>query len=188
MFKTAFKRTMRFEGGYSNHSADRGGETYRGISRKFWPYWEGWKYIPKLKHLTHQETEELQECTEAFYKEHFWDVLKLDEISLFIPECASELFDISVNFGTKVGKKTLQRALNILNKDEKIFNDLVPDGIIGQKTIHTTEIYINKKQNEKTLLKLIRLLRAKYYIDIVEKNTSQEVFIGGWLNRVELEL
>lgn len=37
------------EGGYANHPADKGGETYRGISRKANPDWVGWKYIDEVK-------------------------------------------------------------------------------------------------------------------------------------------
>ena len=41
-FKVAFAKTIRFEGGYVNHKADKGGETYKGIARNFWPKWKGW--------------------------------------------------------------------------------------------------------------------------------------------------
>ncbi len=40
---------LSHEGGYANHPADKGGETYRGISRKANPNWEGWKYIDDVK-------------------------------------------------------------------------------------------------------------------------------------------
>jgi rhodanese-related sulfurtransferase len=34
--------------------------------------------------------------------------------------------------------------------------------------------------------KLIILLKAKFYIDIAEKNETQEEFIRGWINRINL--
>ena len=33
------------EGGYANMEGDSGGETYKGISRKWFPKWEGLKII-----------------------------------------------------------------------------------------------------------------------------------------------
>lgn len=41
--------TLKHEGGYANHPADKGGETYRGITRKHNPEWSGWKYIDEVK-------------------------------------------------------------------------------------------------------------------------------------------
>jgi lysozyme family protein len=36
-FNQAFKITMNNEGGFSDNVNDRGGETWRGIARNFWP-------------------------------------------------------------------------------------------------------------------------------------------------------
>ena len=44
-FKTSLARTLRWEGGYSDDPVDRGGETYRGISRKNFPYKEFKKIV-----------------------------------------------------------------------------------------------------------------------------------------------
>jgi lysozyme family protein len=41
--------TLKHEGGYANHPADKGGETYRGITRKHNSEWEGWRYIDEVK-------------------------------------------------------------------------------------------------------------------------------------------
>ncbi len=48
-FAEALKHTLEFEGGYANDPADRGGETFRGISRKNWPRWSGWDLIDQVK-------------------------------------------------------------------------------------------------------------------------------------------
>ena len=48
-FEPAFEKTMKFEGGYANNPADRGGETYRGIARKIWPGWNGWPLVDAAK-------------------------------------------------------------------------------------------------------------------------------------------
>ncbi len=48
-FQKALAHTLEFEGGYANDPADSGGETFRGISRRNWPQWEGWPLIDQAK-------------------------------------------------------------------------------------------------------------------------------------------
>ena len=186
MFEKAFKKTSFYEGGYSNHSKDNGGETYKGISRVYHSKWEGWKIIDKFSDKSDlQYNKTLQKQVKEFYKEKFWDSVKLDMISILYEKTAIELFDIAVNMGTQTAGKMFQRALNILNRDELNYSDLKVDGLIGKNTLNSLDIY-NKKNNETDFLKLILLLKAKKYIDIVESNTNQEVFIRGWLKRINL--
>ena len=44
-FKKAYDKTMGHEGGYVHDPDDAGGETYKGISRRYHPGWEGWKVV-----------------------------------------------------------------------------------------------------------------------------------------------
>src|SRR3712207_6059069 len=48
-FDIALERTLEFEGWYSKHPADPGGETYRGIARRHHPSWPGWALIDEAK-------------------------------------------------------------------------------------------------------------------------------------------
>ena len=48
-FGDAFKKLSIKEGGYVNDKDDAGGETYRGISRKYNPTWQGWNMIDQYK-------------------------------------------------------------------------------------------------------------------------------------------
>ncbi len=41
-FKKAFQILEKWEGGYSNHISDTGGETYKGITRKNYPKMSFW--------------------------------------------------------------------------------------------------------------------------------------------------
>ncbi|MBW1801582.1 MAG: hypothetical protein JRJ85_12745, partial [Deltaproteobacteria bacterium] len=41
-FDEAFEKTTAIEGGYVFDPDDAGGETYKGISRRFNPSWGGW--------------------------------------------------------------------------------------------------------------------------------------------------
>ncbi len=59
------------EGGYTNDPVDVGGETYRGIARRYNPQWEGWDLIddtkPNIKHTN------LDPYVHKFYEEKYWD-------------------------------------------------------------------------------------------------------------------
>ena len=44
-FIKSYEITCKHEGGYSFDPDDAGGETYKGISRRFNPQWSGWKII-----------------------------------------------------------------------------------------------------------------------------------------------
>jgi len=81
-FEKAFSHTMGFEGGYVNDPADRGGETFRGISRKSWPNWPGWALIDEVKAAglrsasaidrRFADDAEMETLVINFYKNEFW--------------------------------------------------------------------------------------------------------------------
>lgn len=50
-FKTAYKKIEAAEGGYCFDPDDAGGETYKGISRRANPNWNGWISIDAIKKL-----------------------------------------------------------------------------------------------------------------------------------------
>ncbi len=49
IFDAAFEKTAAIEGGYVFDPDDAGGETYKGISRRFNPSWGGWDKIDEVK-------------------------------------------------------------------------------------------------------------------------------------------
>ena len=51
IFNLAYKKLEVAEGGYVNDPDDKGGETYKGISRKANPNWAGWISIDQIKKL-----------------------------------------------------------------------------------------------------------------------------------------
>ena len=137
-FDEAFDKTMGHEGVYSNDPDDLGGETYRGISRRFHPTWQGWRIIDGLRRgslsrLTDVIQKELDLLTRRFYQENYWNKFGGDQIS-FQP-LAEELFDTSVNLGVGRAVKFLQIALNCLNRNQAVYDDLKEDGIFGLKTL-----------------------------------------------------
>jgi len=172
------------EGGYVNDPDDRGGETYMGISRKWWPDWLGWIIIDRYKEVGDGFEKLLAGNTKlylmvyGFYENNFlapFHMIQNEDIE-------AELFDTAVNMSVKDAKIILQRSLNLLNRNEKLFSDLIVDGIIGEKTIDAIE-----KVNTKRLLTVLNGEQYLHYRKDVIENPIQEKFFAGWMKRVEFE-
>jgi len=162
-FEKAFKVTIGHEGGYVNDIADKGGETKFGISKRSYPNID-------IKNLTIETAEDI------YYKD-FFNTPKMN-LNLFDDNIAIELFDTGVNMGIGTARKMLQKALNLLNRNEKLFEELVVDGWIGSTTLKAV-----KKVRNRELLKTLNGLQFMKYYKIVKKNPKQERFFGGWVVR-----
>lgn len=111
-YKHAIAKILLTEGGYVNDADDAGGETYKGISRKFWPMWKGWVYVDfnkARKDFTRalQTDKNLQSEVYEFYKENFWDKIGGDNQEH--GEVASLILDSAVNEGVFTAVKRAQK-------------------------------------------------------------------------------
>lgn len=88
---------IRNEGGYVLHkvSGDRGGQTYAGIARNFYPDWDGWDLIDR----NDMDNIQLTHMVREFYRKNFWGKVKGDKISH--QRIAETLFDFSLNAGVR---------------------------------------------------------------------------------------
>ena len=177
MFETALKKTLEHEGGYAFVSGDRGGETYKGISRKFHPDWEGWTIIDRVKNayggrLPHNyniKSPVLDGLVHDFYKRVFWDRIHLDQVHN--SSLQELIFDIYVN-SEKSGIKVIQSVLR-----NQFNQDIVIDGILGPKTIAA----INRcKAGD--LFNAIKEARIHFYKQIAQRGDNAK-FLRGWLRR-----
>jgi len=169
-FLPAFHRTLGHEGaGESNDPIDRGGRTYRGISQVHHPDWPGWT-CPRG---------ERDEHVEALYRSQFWSYIRGDNIA--DQPIAEELFDTAVNTGIRAASRMFQRALNILNRQGRVFADLAVDGRIGSATIAALDSLPSRDMA--TLLKLLNILQGMHYVQLMERDETQERFARGWLAR-----
>lgn len=184
-FLKAYEITLQHEGGYANNPNDKGGETYCGISRKFFPNWSGWIHIdnwkkgggdPKTLKYPY-----LEEEIKSFYKINFWDTMLLDKFT--DQNLANELFDTGVNMGVKVASEMIQLACNLLNKQGKLYPDIDVDGQIGEKFSLKT---INNHPDKRKLYNLLNILQGARYVELTKKTPSQEIFLNGWLERVDI--
>ncbi len=193
-FMTAFNKAMSNEGFISNNANDKGGFTYKGISRVKHPYWSGWKIIDSIlsSHSTQQSgTElvevlnsntELQNEVQNFYRTEFWKKIQGDLLQQQI--IADEVFECSINLGVTLASENLQRTLNLLNRNSKLYPDISVDGIIGSQTLEALKKSISAN-GEQLVFNLLNYYQAKRYIEIMERDPIQEIFIG-WFNRIEI--
>ena len=158
-FEPAFQRVLKDEGGFVLHHVpgDRGQLTYAGIARASWPSWVGWSLIDR------GETPPAQ-VVRDFYKRHFWDDIRGDEITH--QAVASDIFNFYVNTG-RPAKVLAQLVVGV-----------TPDGAIGPRTVAA----INQADPEKFVL-AYAIAKITRYRDIVQRDRTQMKFLLGWLNR-----
>ncbi|WP_310601187.1 glycosyl hydrolase 108 family protein [Desulfobulbus sp.] len=143
-FDKAFAVTMASEGGYG---VVDGHETYMGIDRTKHSNWHGWVIIDDCLHqgkpLSAQP--DLADLVREFYRDEFWMPLRCHQIDQLNEAVAEELFESSVNCGPGNGVKFLQKALNVLNLQGKLYRDLKVDGVVGSKTIDAIRVCLRHR-------------------------------------------
>ena len=177
-FETAYKQTKRFEGGYVCDKADAGGETYRGITRRDHPAWEGWRKVDEAKtrfgiiqpkKITDflKGDPQLDVQVELVYRKKYWDPLGE------LPDLVKmKLFDVAVNMGQSQAVKILQRALNEMGAG------LAVDGKLGPATRGALE-----GKDQAAVLTGMCLWQAKRYRELAKARPANAKFLKGWLAR-----
>lgn len=163
-FLSAQPYVIKNEGGYCEVQGDKGGETYCGIARNFFPNWAGWAILEGHKPLSYNEVvddEELNSLVNQFYKKQFWDGILGDGIDS--QAVATYLYDFYVN-AMHNAVKCVQRIVGV-----------TVDGGFGNGTLSAVNGYNGD------LLADLHTARVQYYIDIAQG--SNEKFKAGWLNR-----
>jgi lysozyme family protein len=167
----------------SANKDELGGETYRGISRKMHPEWEGWKIVDDHKVLPNfplslSTDTKLQGMIKCFYKKDFWDLIHGDQIDN--QRIANKLFDATVNPGP-ISIKLIQQALrDIHTSNNGVY--ITPfvlniDGKIGSATLNAI-----KGAGEEELLKAFEKQLKDYY-----DSRHNEKYQNGWENRAKAD-
>lgn len=161
-FESALKFTLQWEGGYSNHPADKGGETNFGITHAVYnSYCKSKGLTPKSVRLISQT-----EVSEIYYK-NYWLTAGCE---LLPAKLALFHFDWAVNAGVKRAIQTLQQTVGTPS-----------DGVIGAKTRAAVINSVNSLGEKAICLKYCGV-RESYYRRWGAG--SQRVFLNGWLNRL----
>lgn len=184
-FDQAHSKTSGNEGGWAHNPADKGGETYRGVAREFWPKWQGWQGIDAAKKrllptppygtreyrnwVAHfndllASAPLLQKYVDEFYEAIFWDAYRLGEIEN--QEVADWIYDHAVNAGAR-GIKWAQEAAGVKT-----------DGVVGPATLKAINgaVPVN-------LLREMEDVAAFYRLDRAEDDATQIQFLPSWLRR-----
>lgn len=185
-FEDAYKKLIKFEGGYVNDPDDKGGETYKGIARNYHPDWSGWKVIDALKPSENfpkmlDSIYALDKAVQQFYKTRFWDAFEADSLPYLI---AVEIFEIAVNTGIMRATTILQTACNLLNRKEKFYPNIIVDGKFGNITNNIIHNCI-EKNGEILVYNVLNILQGAFYVDLMLKNELYEKYIG-WFSRIEI--
>lgn len=176
MFNDFLPILKKSEGGYANLPADRGGETYAGITKKNFPTWAGWPIVNAAKPKQNEiiVNAKLEKLVADFYLKNFWIPLKCDSFTKFV---GMNLCDFGINSGITTAAIAFQKVINSLMATGQ--TTLITDGKIGPLTIAAANKLDQKKLND-ALLKY----RANFYKQLATKNPSQNVFLAGWLSRL----
>ncbi len=176
-FLEAFKRTMLMEGEgeRTNREFDPGGDTYSGISRVYWPKWEGWKYLDQ------GDVEKADDLVKEFYLVNFWNRMQGNKLAAIAQEVAYEVFDTSVHAGVNQAVRIMQTAYNVASCG---WARLLVDGLLGPVTIVTIKRYMVTQPGSPTinLEILMNCLNGEQYV-FYKANPNLKKN-RGWLRRV----
>jgi lysozyme family protein len=187
-FEVAITRILKTEGGYVIDPSDPGGETYRGVARHYHPRWVGWKRVDEYKRAEGfpgvlDGDRVLDQYVRDFYKDWYWDAVGLDGVES--QEIAEEILDMAVHLGVKRAVMFLQRGLNVLNRQGRMWPDLVVDSLSGPRTRTALSKY-EAMEAPNFLIKILILQRGGYYVERVLEREESEKYIRGWLRRLQL--
>lgn len=155
-FPKALAQTLKHEGLFSNHPADPGGATMRGVILS-----EYRKYR-RNPHLTAEDLKKItDEELHAIYLGNYWKPSRCDDLPSGVDVC---VFDLAVNSGTGRAAKILQECVGAK-----------PDGVIGPVTLGLVA-----KQQPNELINALQDARQ----DFLEHLKTFPVFGKGWTRRV----
>jgi lysozyme family protein len=180
-FQPAYELVNAHEGGYVNDPADRGGETYAGISRRYHPEWKGWQWVDwgTRSGQGFEVTEAIQEVLDGakleFYREKYWEGQHLHRLTRDRQELANQLYDASVNNGRRQAALWVQRALKAGgDRAVKVDGELGPATAAG----------LNAATRWLDVLKMVECQQGVLYMQLALDDRTQTRFIHGWLKRV----
>jgi len=160
VFDEALKFVLRWEGGFVDHPNDPGGRTNKGVTQKVY---DGWRtrqgHSPRDVKLI--EDAEVG----SIYAGDYWVPPRCDLL-----ETPLDLlqFDTAVNMGVRRAVRFLQESVGC-----------GVDGAFGPGTQSAVA-----QCDAGTVLGVYCDRREAFYRNLVQKNPKLEVFLKGWLNRL----
>lgn len=154
-FATCLLHILKYEGGWSDHAADPGGATMKGITLATYSDW--------LKRpATKAELKAIPDAhLHAIYEQNYFRAAHCHELPAGVDLI---VFDLAVNSGVGRARKYLQRAAGVTD-----------DGIIGPATLAAV-----KARKPLQLVDSISGLRDAFYRGL----PTFQTFGKGWLRRL----
>lgn len=141
-FNKFINRILAHEGGYSNHPADKGGETNWGITAKTA---KANGYAGDMRILSREQAIEI-------YRKAFWERYRCEEL----PESlAFQFLDACINHGYGNAARMLQRAVGVAD-----------DGVVGNITLAAVARF-----SEQDLICLFNAERIRFFTKLSTFNT-----------------
>jgi len=167
---TMISNILRREGGYVNHPADRGGPTNFGITQATLSRYVGRAaLISDVKNLS-------EDVARDIYEKNYFYVPGIHRL----PESIQAfVFDCAVNHGPRRAIRFVQSVCNQAGYEP----ELSEDGAMGPNSRKGAE-WAEASMGELFLRALVEE-RRNFYLAIVSARPSQEVFLRGWMNRVD---
>jgi len=160
-FEKSLQYVLESEGLFTDNPLDSGGATMKGITL------DTYRLFKKNSHLTANDLKSISDAdVSAIYLNGFWDRCRCSDLPSGIDYC---VFDFAINAGYGRSIKTLQKAVG---------SDV--DGVLGAITIALV-----KKHDISDLIRTFSDQKEAFYKNLVIVKPSQQVFLAGWLNRIE---
>lgn len=180
--KSKINETIEAEGGdkVTNDPVDRGGLTKFGITQTTWNAFRKSSWPKSVADATREQATEV-------YAERYWLAPGFDKIAAVHAVMAFEMFDWGVTSGPSRPIKAMQRALNSLNTQGKDYPDIDDDGAYGKMTAAALAAFVKRRNGEglRYLFDMVQSFRRVFYVEISERDKTQERFQNGWQSRIK---
>lgn len=170
MYPKNFEKIMqgirKWEGGLTDHPADRGGITNMGITKGYYATYLG---VPK-ELITDDMIRNMDwDTAKAIYFKNTWQKIGIDKLPDILQE---PVMHYAVTSGWKRAVQKLQKVVGVKQ-----------DGILGPKTLAAVKTTQERLNSDNEFLGLYLREIIRYLIRIVKARPSQRVFLEGWFNR-----
>lgn len=181
VFDEALRRTLYYEGGYSDNPHDPGGATKFGVSLRFL------KSLGKLGDMDGDGdvdqadlmvvTQDPRRLRELYY-ENFWIAANCHRI--YSEHLQIKLFDTAVNTGPGRAQRLMQKTFNMFGQELKV------DGVIGPMTAAAINALHNRDWD---ILQAYRNVQLLFYRDLIAADRrlpepkGLATFSRGWERR-----
>lgn len=157
----AIQKILKIEGGFTNNPNDAGGATNFGITKKVYEDFIGREVsVDEIRNMPEGNAYQI-------YKENYWDAIGGDYITEF--SCAYVIFDQAVNRGVSSALKQACRTVGI--SETGGVNSFVIKSINEYDPYMFVQEYLMYSED--------------FYNALVAQKPTNNVFLKGWLNRVD---